>query len=86
MPMRRAEDGVEIGETARALLYRSWLTKKSRKCWERVTQTKTRTDTPASTGDEVSLRASDALVHELLTLKFDASKSQGLTRALRPRC
>ena len=38
MPMRRAEDGVGIGKAVRAYLYRRWLTKESRKSWERVTQ------------------------------------------------
>ena len=38
MPMRRAEDGVGIGKAIRAPLYRRWVTKESRKSWERVTQ------------------------------------------------
>ena len=38
MPMRRAEDGVGIGKAARAYVYRIWLTEKSQKSWERVTQ------------------------------------------------
>ncbi len=38
MPMRRAEDGVGMGEAVRAHLYRRWVTKESRKSWERVTQ------------------------------------------------
>ena len=35
--MRRAEDGVRMGKTIRAHLYRTWLTKKSGKSWERMT-------------------------------------------------
>ena len=38
MPMRRAEDGVGIGQAVQAHAYRTWLTKESRKYWERVTQ------------------------------------------------
>ena len=36
--MRRAEDGVGMGEAVRAHVYRTWSTKESRKSWERVTQ------------------------------------------------
>jgi len=35
--MRRAEDGVGMVEAVRARLYHQWVTKASRKCWERVT-------------------------------------------------
>ena len=37
-PMRRAEDGVGMGKAVRAYVYRTWLTKESRKSWEHVTQ------------------------------------------------
>jgi hypothetical protein len=36
--MRHAAAGVGIGTAARAHLYRTWLTKESRKYWQRVTQ------------------------------------------------
>src|SRR5687768_5397714 len=37
LPVRRTEDGVGIAEAVRTRLYRTRLTKESKKCWERVT-------------------------------------------------